>query len=125
MPYQLKFPLRLLVLPLLFTASSVCAQTSTPGAKPSKQVEEYLAKFQLLIKENALYADSLNWTQLSREVTEKARGLATIEDAKPVLDHILRTLKNAGTSTLFYSTKKRPPTRPLPAMRLSKPKAGI
>ncbi|RPD44375.1 hypothetical protein DNI29_21975 [Hymenobacter sediminis] len=107
MPYRIKSPIGLLVLPLLVTASSAYAQTSTPDAKPSKQVVEYLATFQLLIKENALYADSLDWAQVSREVTEKARGLATLEEAKPVLDHILRMLKSAGDKHSFLLSKEK------------------
>lgn len=107
MSYRIRPQIRLLVLPLLFTASSVCAQTNTHDAKPSKQVAEYLATFQSIIRENALYADSLNWAQLSREVTEKARGLATIEDAKPVLDHILRTLRSAGDKHSFLLSKEK------------------
>lgn len=105
MSYRIESQIRFIVLPLLFTARSLCAQTSTPDAKPSKQVVEYLAQFQLLIQKNALYADSLDWKQLSREVTEKARGLATTEDCKPVIDHILRTLRKAGDKHSFFIPK--------------------
>ena len=105
MSYRIESRIRLLVLPLLLTASSICAQTRTPDAKPSKQVVAYLAEFQLLIQKNALYADSLDWKQLSREVTEKSRGLTTAEDCKPVIDHILRTLRQAGDKHSFFLPK--------------------
>lgn len=105
MSYRIESRIRLLILPLLFTASRLCAQTSTPDAKPSKQVVEYLAEFQLLVQKNALYADSLDWKQLSREVTEKSRGLATAEDCKPVIDYILRTLRQAGDKHSFFIPK--------------------
>ena len=105
MSYRMKPPIRLLVLPLLFAASSLFAQTSTPDAKPSKEVVQYLDRFQHIIKKYALYADSIKWGQLSREVTEKSRGLATVEECKPVTDHILRTLRNAGDKHSFFMPK--------------------
>lgn len=107
MSYRKKPQMRLLVLPLFFATSSLFAQTSTPDVQPSKEVVQYLEAFQHLIKQNALYADSLNWGQLRREVTEKSRGLATVEDCKPVLDHILRTLRNAGDKHSFFIPKEK------------------
>jgi carboxyl-terminal processing protease len=85
-----------LVLLLLLAASRLFAQTNAPDAKPSEEVVQYLDRFQLLIKQHALCADSIDWGRLRREVTEQSRGLATVEDCRPVLDHILRTLRNAG-----------------------------
>jgi len=96
MSYQINQLIKLLVLPLLFATGSLSAQTSKPEAKPSRAVVQYLGRFQHLIKKYALYTDSINWAQLRREVTEKSQGLVTIEDCKPILDHILRTLRNAG-----------------------------
>lgn len=99
--------MRLLVLPLLFAAKSLFAQTSTPDAKPSNEVVQYLDIFQQIIKQNALYADSINWGQLSREVTEKSRGMAAIEDCQPAIDHILRTLRNAGDKHSHFTPKEK------------------
>ena len=107
MSYRMKPQIRLLVLPLLFAANSLFAQTSTPDAKPSKEVVEYLDTFQQIIKKNALYADSINWGQLSREVTEKSRGMVAVEDCKPAIDHILRTLRNAGDKHSFFMPKEK------------------
>ncbi|WP_022826173.1 S41 family peptidase [Hymenobacter norwichensis] len=97
--------MRLLILPLLLIAGSLFAQTSKPDAQPSKQVVQYLDRFQQIIKKNALYADSLEWEQLSKEVKEKSQGLATIEDCRPVIDHILNTLRNAGDKHSAFMPK--------------------
>ncbi|OUJ70295.1 S41 family peptidase [Hymenobacter crusticola] len=95
-------PLRsLLLLPLLLAASSLFAQRKKPDVPPSKEVIQYLADFQQIIKKNALYADSLNWAQLRKEVQQQAQGLTTIADCKPVLDHILHTLHHAGDNHSF------------------------
>lgn len=102
----MKPQISLLFLPLLFAASSLFAQPSTPDPKPSKEVVQYLDRFQLIIKKEALYADSLDWGQLSREVTEKSRGLVTVEECRPVIDHILRTLRNAGDKHSFFMPKE-------------------
>ncbi|OGX84252.1 hypothetical protein BEN47_16495 [Hymenobacter lapidarius] len=83
------------------------AQTSTSDPKPSQAVVEYLNRFQLIIKKEALYADSINWGQLSREVTEKSRGLVTLKECRPVIDHILRTLRNAGDKHSFFMPKEK------------------
>jgi len=99
--------MRLLALPLFFVASSLFAQTSTPDVKPSKEVVQYLDEFQHIVKQNALYADSIDWNQLSREVTEKSWGLATVEECRPVIDHILRTLRNAGDKHSFFIPKEK------------------
>jgi carboxyl-terminal processing protease len=99
--------LKLVVLPLLFATHNLSAQTRQLDAKPSREVVQYLGQVQHLIKRHALYSDSLNWAQLSREVTEKSRGLVTVEDCKPVLDHILRTLRNAGDKHSFFLSKEK------------------
>lgn len=96
-----------MLFPLLLAASSLFAQTSKPDAKPSKQVEQYLTEFQQIIKKNALYADSIDWAQLRKEVKEKSQGLTTIEEGRPVLDHILRTLRNAGDKHSFLMPKEK------------------
>jgi carboxyl-terminal processing protease len=102
-----KSQISLLVLLLFFAASSSFAQPSTPDATPSKEVVQYLTEFQHIIKQNALYADSLNWGQLHREVTEKSQGLATVAECQPVIDHILRTLRNAGDKHSFFLPKEK------------------
>ena len=107
MPYRKKSQMSLLLLPLFFAARSLFAQPSTPDTKPSKEVVQYLDEFQHIVKQNALYADSLNWGQLSREVTEKSRGLATVAECKPVIDHILRTLRNAGDKHSFFLPREK------------------
>ncbi|HET9503074.1 MAG TPA: S41 family peptidase [Hymenobacter sp.] len=107
MSYRKKSQMSLAVLPLFFAASSLCAQPSTPAAKPSQEVGQYLADFQHIIKQHALYADSLNWGQLNREVTEKSQGLATVEECKPVIDHILQTLRKAGDKHSFFIPKEK------------------
>jgi carboxyl-terminal processing protease len=107
MSYRKKPQMSLVVLPLFFAARSLSAQPSTPDTKPSKEVVQYLDEFQHIIKQNALYADSLDWAQLSREVTEKSRGLATVEECKPVINHILRTLRNAGDKHSYFLPKEK------------------
>lgn len=99
--------LRLLFLPLLLAVSSLFAQTSKPDATPSKEVVQYLAELQQIIKKNALVADSIDWTRLKKEVQEKAQGLRTVAECKPVIDHILRTLHNAGDKHSFFMPKEK------------------
>lgn len=101
MSYRIASSMRLLVLPLLLAASRLCAQPSTSEAKLSTQAAAYLAEVQRLVQQHALYADSLDWPQLSREVAEQARGLATTEDCQAVVDHLLRTLRQAGDQHSF------------------------
>ncbi|GAB3297796.1 S41 family peptidase [Hymenobacter tenuis] len=94
--------LNVMALAFLLAASSGTAQTRPPAAPPTKQVVQYLDHFQRLIRQNALYADSINWEQLSREIEEKARGLTTVEDCRPVLDYMLGTLRQAGDQHSFF-----------------------
>ncbi|GAA4008904.1 S41 family peptidase [Hymenobacter fastidiosus] len=83
------------------------AQTREPDAKPSKEVVQYMDRFQQIIKKNSLFADSIDWGQLRNEVQEKVQGLATVEECKPVIDHILLTLRNAGDKHSFFMPKEK------------------
>ncbi|MBO3272320.1 S41 family peptidase [Hymenobacter defluvii] len=96
MSFRIKPSLRLVLFPLLLAASSLFAQTSKPDAKPSKEVVQYLTDLQQIIKKNALYADSIDWAQLRKQVKEKSQGMATVAECQPVIDHIMSTLRNAG-----------------------------
>lgn len=107
MPYYRKPPRRLLLLPLLLAASSLFAQTRKQDTEPSKEVVQYLAEFQQIVKKNALYADSIDWGQLRNEVQEKSQGLTTVAECKPVIDHILRTLRNAGDKHSFFIPREK------------------
>ncbi|MET4108375.1 S41 family peptidase [Hymenobacter sp. UYP22] len=99
--------MKLLVLPLLVAASSLCAQTTKTAATPSKEVVQYLAQVQQIIRKKALYADSIDWSRLRKEVGVKSQGLTTVADCQPVLDHIMRTLRQAGDKhSFFLSTDK-------------------
>ncbi|UOR06789.1 S41 family peptidase [Hymenobacter aerilatus] len=115
MLYSVKPLMRLLLLPLLLMASSLFAQSKKPDATPSKEVEQYLAEFQKIVKKKALYADSIDWAQLRKEVKEKSRGLRTIEEGRHVLDHILHTLRNAGDKHSFLIPKEEVATLTSPS----------
>lgn len=109
MSYRLKLSLKLLLLPLLLASGSLFAQSKKPEATPSKEVVQYVAEFQKIIKKNALYADSIDWSQLRKEVREQSQGLTTIAEAKPVIDLILRALRNAGDKHSFIIPQEKAP----------------
>ncbi len=102
MSYRLKPPTHLLIVSLLLAAGSLVAQPAKPEARPSKEVVKYLDRVQLIIKKNALVADSIDWKQLSNQVKVKAQGLTTIHECKPILDHILSALRRAGDKHSFF-----------------------
>jgi carboxyl-terminal processing protease len=107
MSYLLRALRSLLLLPLLLTASRVFAQPSQSAVPPSREVAQYLAEVQQLIKKKSMFADYINWGKLRAEVTQQEQGLVTIEQCKPVLDHMLHALRKAGDKHSFFLSKAK------------------
>lgn len=96
MRHRLHLPLCLLLALLLNAASCVHAQSASPAAKPPREVRQYLDRVLLLIEKWALVTAKIDWPRLRREVAQQAQGRATVADCQPVLEHIRRTLREAG-----------------------------
>ncbi len=54
-----------------------------------------------MIKKNAIYADSLNWAIISKELNDLSKGLKTKEDAHILIQHVLSHLRTAGDNHSF------------------------
>lgn len=64
-------------------------------------VEKYRVEFTKIIKANAIYADSLNWEVISKELDDLSKGLKTKEDAHILIQHVLSYLRAAGDNHSF------------------------
>jgi carboxyl-terminal processing protease len=74
--------------------------------KTAKEVTKYLKEIINVIKENGLYADSINWNDLEGKVSSLSKGMQHTEDCTPVIDTILNTLRSAGDKHSVYYDKK-------------------
>jgi carboxyl-terminal processing protease len=91
---------------LLFTATSF-AQTADKKPEASRKVKKYIDEVYWLIRNHALYSDSINWKDLDAKVKSLSRGMTEIEDCKPVIDTIMLTLRRTGDKhSLFVSKEK-------------------
>lgn len=72
---------------------------------PSKDVKEYLKVFKHIVKNNSLYADSLNWKQIDNDLKYLSKGINSLEDLAAPKDYILNMLRQAGDNHSFISSK--------------------
>ncbi len=71
-------------------------EVNTISAPPSKKVKKYIDEFCKIIKENSIVSDSLNWPEIEQEIEFFSQNLKKIDDAEPVLNHIMNKLKEKG-----------------------------
>jgi len=90
---------------LFILSATFAAKAQTSSTSASKEVRKYLDKFLDIIKNNALYSDSINWIELETKVTSLSAGMNKIDECKPVIDTIMRTLWKAGDNHSFFLTK--------------------
>jgi len=73
----------------------ITANDITPARK---EAEDLIKQFMDTVHHNSLFADSLNWTTLTNDVSELSKGIKSMEDAHLVLDYIISSLRLAGDS---------------------------
>ena len=75
---------------LFILSATFAAKAQTSSTSASKEVRKYLDKFLDIIKNNALYSDSINWIELETKVTSLSAGMNKIDECKPVIDTIMK-----------------------------------
>ncbi|WP_018627635.1 S41 family peptidase [Niabella aurantiaca] len=72
---------------------------ATPAQQPAAGL---IKEVRDLIRQHALYADSMNWKQIDETVGVISGGQKTTDDAKPVIRYLLAQLKKAGDHHSFH-----------------------
>lgn len=73
--------------------------------KPSEDVTAYLNEFKRVVKENSLYADSLNWKQIDKDLQYLSKGINSIDHIAAPKNYILNMLRKVGDNHSFISPK--------------------
>ena len=74
-------------------------------SKPAKEVTQYLLAFKKIVKENSLYADSLDWKKIDKDLKYLSRGINSMDDVAAPKDYILNKLREAGDNHSFLASK--------------------
>jgi carboxyl-terminal processing protease len=80
----------------LFSLTTSGLLSQSASSRRSKEVTKYLSELCKVIKKIALYTDSIHWDDLEMKVNELSKGMSRIEECKPVIDTIIKTLRLAG-----------------------------
>ncbi len=87
---------------ILVMATSLSKLSCTNTPIESKEVTEYISEFSSIIKTNAFYSDSINWEQLHKKVVAISKGVSSIKTCRPIIDTMLKTLRQAGDRHSFF-----------------------
>ncbi|MCD2424561.1 S41 family peptidase [Niabella pedocola] len=90
-------------------------EVSAPAEKPASDL---IKEVKNIIRQNALYSDSLNWKQIDETVEVISCGLKTTEDAKPVIHYLLGQLRKAGDYHSFLMSASATKNYAQPAAKL-------
>ena len=74
----------------------------TPAAAP---VQAYIREFIVIVKQNSIFTDSLNWPLIEKNVATLSAGVNTTAAARPVINHVMEYLKAAGDNHSFIQEK--------------------
>lgn len=72
---------------------------------PSAVVTSYIKEFTGIVKQNSIFADSLNWTLLEKDIAGFSRGLKTVAEARSVADYVIQELRAVGDNHSFIQNK--------------------
>jgi len=72
---------------------------------PSKEVKKFIEEFTDIIKQNAIYKDSLNWAAMQPDIDKLSKGLKTVNEAAVVTAYIMGKLRAAGDHHSFIQTR--------------------
>lgn len=89
----------LLLIALLLAGSAPSAQSQ------SKRAARYIEEVTGIVREHALYRDSLDWAAIDTKINRLSSGLRTAEACYPLIDTVMAALRNAGD---FHSGFLRP-----------------
>ncbi len=82
------------------------ADVPIPTTPPSAIAKSFIDEVIGVIKAHAIYADSVNWVKVQKDVDELSKGLVTVDDAQPVITYIIDQLHAAGDVHTFMQSKE-------------------
>ncbi|MEE1943575.1 S41 family peptidase [Pedobacter sp. KR3-3] len=84
----------------------IAFESAQANSKPaSKEVKNYIAVVNAIIKDNSIYTDSLNWGAINADIEELGKGLETTADAQMLTNFMLQKLRAAGDNHSFFQPK--------------------
>ena len=75
------------------------------NAESSKQVINFGKEIINIVKQNAIYADSVDWSSMNKEVEVLSKSALSLDDAPIIADYVISKLRKAGDNHSFFQNK--------------------
>lgn len=76
-----------------------------PTEQPTKEVMNYFNTFKKKVKNNSIFADSINWKEVDKEISFLSKGMKTVDESHALCDYLIDKLRSAGDNHSFLLPK--------------------
>ncbi|MCJ8210351.1 S41 family peptidase [Mucilaginibacter sp. RS28] len=75
------------------------------NARSNDQLLKFGKEVINIVKQNALYADSVDWSSVDKEMAELSKNVSSLDDAPIIADYVIGKLRKAGDKHSFFQSK--------------------